>query len=115
AVTNRALPEGTSVVGEVGLAGELRSVSQLARRLQEAQRAGYGRLIGPRTGPRAGARTGPRPGARTEARTGARTGASAGAPAGARSDAGTSPGSPADESTVDVEHGFATLAEALAA
>ena len=49
AVTNRAMPEGTSVVGEVGLAGELRSVGQLGRRLQEARRAGHGRLIGPRS------------------------------------------------------------------
>lgn len=49
AVTNRAMPEGTAVVGEVGLAGELRSVSQLGRRLQEAARAGHGRLIGPRS------------------------------------------------------------------
>lgn len=49
AVTNKAMPEGTSVVGEVGLAGELRSVGQLARRLQEARRAGHGRLIGPRS------------------------------------------------------------------
>ena len=49
AVTNRPMPEGTAVVGEVGLAGELRSVSQLARRLHEARRAGHGRLIGPRS------------------------------------------------------------------
>ena len=49
AVTNRAMPEGTAVVGEVGLAGELRSVGQLGRRLQEARRAGHGRLIGPRS------------------------------------------------------------------
>ena len=63
AVTNRAMPEGTAVVGEVGLAGELRSVSQLARRQQEAHRAGHGRLIGPRAGIQ---RAGPAPaGART--------------------------------------------------
>ena len=49
AVTNRALPEGTAFVGEVGLAGELRSVAQLGRRLQEARRAGHERLIGPRS------------------------------------------------------------------
>jgi len=49
AVTNRPMPEGTAVVGEVGLAGELRRVSQLARRLHEARRAGHGRLIGPRS------------------------------------------------------------------
>lgn len=49
AVTNRALPESTAVAGEVGLAGELRSVPQLARRFKEARRAGYHRLIGPRS------------------------------------------------------------------
>lgn len=49
AVTNKPLPEGTAFVGEIGLAGELRSVAQLGRRLQEAKRAGHGRLIGPRS------------------------------------------------------------------
>ncbi len=47
AVTNRPLPEGTAVVGEVGLAGELRSVSQLERRIQEAGRTEFPRLVGP--------------------------------------------------------------------
>ena len=49
AVTNKPLPEATAVAGEVGLAGELRSVPQLARRFEEARRSGYHRLIGPRT------------------------------------------------------------------
>lgn len=49
AVTNRALPARTALVGEVGLAGELRSVSQLGRRLEEARRADHPRLIGPRS------------------------------------------------------------------
>lgn len=47
AVTNRTLPEKSAVAGEIGLAGELRSVPQLARRYAEAQRAGYDRLVGP--------------------------------------------------------------------
>ena len=47
AVTNRAVPEGTAVVGEVGLAGELRSVSQLARRISEAAKASFPRVVGP--------------------------------------------------------------------
>lgn len=47
AVTNRPAPAGTAVVGEVGLAGELRSVSQLQKRLEEARRAGHPSLIGP--------------------------------------------------------------------
>jgi DNA repair protein RadA/Sms len=49
AITNRAAPEHTALVGEVGLAGELRSVGQLGRRLEEAQRADHPRLIGPRS------------------------------------------------------------------
>ena len=48
AVTNRPLPEGTAVAAEVGLAGELRSVPQLARRFDEARRTGYERIVGPR-------------------------------------------------------------------
>ena len=47
AVTNRTVPEGTAVVGEVGLAGELRSVSQLTRRVAEASKANFSRFIGP--------------------------------------------------------------------
>lgn len=49
AVTNRPVDERTALVGEVGLAGELRSVSQLGRRLQEASRAGFDRVVGPRS------------------------------------------------------------------
>ncbi len=47
------LPDGTVVVGELGLAGEVRRVSQLERRLQEAARHGMTRALIP-----AGARTG---------------------------------------------------------
>ncbi len=49
AVTNKTVPEGTAVVGEVGLAGELRTVTQLARRVAEAKRSGY-RLLTPSSG-----------------------------------------------------------------
>lgn len=49
AVTNRAAPEDVAFVGEIGLAGELRSVGQLGRRLEEARRAGHPRLVGPRS------------------------------------------------------------------
>jgi DNA repair protein RadA/Sms len=49
AITNRAVPEATAVVGEVGLAGELRSVSQLPRRASEAKRSGYHHFIGPKS------------------------------------------------------------------
>ncbi|MDY5785556.1 DNA repair protein RadA [Corynebacterium sp.] len=43
----RPLPAKTVVVGEVGLAGELRRVPNLGRRLQEAARLGYTRAIVP--------------------------------------------------------------------
>ena len=47
AVTNRPIPEATALVGEVGLAGEVRSVAQLVRRAAEAERTGYHRLVSP--------------------------------------------------------------------
>jgi DNA repair protein RadA/Sms len=50
AVTNRPVPEATAVFGEVGLAGELRSVAQGARRAAEAERARHPRVVGPRGG-----------------------------------------------------------------
>ena len=43
----RPLPPKTVVIGEVGLAGELRRVPNLGRRLQEAARLGYTRAIVP--------------------------------------------------------------------
>jgi DNA repair protein RadA/Sms len=48
AVTNRPLPEDAALVGEVGLAGEIRGVAQLARRAAEARRAGFATVLGPR-------------------------------------------------------------------
>jgi DNA repair protein RadA/Sms len=48
AVTNRPSPPAVALVGEVGLAGELRAVRELERRGREAARSGYGTLIGPR-------------------------------------------------------------------
>ena len=47
------LPDGLAVVGELGLAGEVRRVSQLERRLQEAARHGFTRALIP-SGTRAG-------------------------------------------------------------
>jgi len=47
------LPGGTVVIGELGLAGEVRRVSQLQRRLAEAARHGFARALIP-----AGSRTG---------------------------------------------------------
>ncbi len=47
AVMMKPIPEGIAVFGEVGLAGEVRSVSQPARRAAEATRIGIERLIAP--------------------------------------------------------------------
>ncbi len=44
----RALGKGTAVVGEVGLGGEVRAVSQMEARVREAVRLGYRRVVGPR-------------------------------------------------------------------
>jgi DNA repair protein RadA/Sms len=43
----RRVHPGTVVVGEVGLSGELRSVGQFERRLNEAQKLGFNRVIAP--------------------------------------------------------------------
>ncbi|MCA9838618.1 MAG: DNA repair protein RadA [Trueperaceae bacterium] len=47
AITNRTVPDDTVVTGEIGLAGEVRSVPQLERRRDEAARAKYDRFISP--------------------------------------------------------------------
>lgn len=47
--TDRPVPMGTAVFGEVGLAGEVRRVSRAAARLTEAQRLGFTRIIAPRS------------------------------------------------------------------
>lgn len=44
---NRALPKGTLVFGEVGLAGELRGITQPEVRLKEAAKLGFDRAILP--------------------------------------------------------------------
>ena len=44
----RALPERTVVIGELGLTGEIRRVGRMERRLQEAARRGFARAIVPR-------------------------------------------------------------------
>lgn len=48
AAKDRALPPGVVAIGEVGLAGEVRRVSAVARRVQEAARLGFTRPIVPR-------------------------------------------------------------------
>ncbi|HET7305145.1 MAG TPA: DNA repair protein RadA [Segeticoccus sp.] len=47
-VQDRPLPRGTIAVGEVGLAGEIRAVTGIPRRLAEAARIGFRRAIVPR-------------------------------------------------------------------
>ncbi|WP_435299316.1 DNA repair protein RadA [Timonella sp. A28] len=47
ALEDKALPVGTIALGEVGLAGELRTVSGISRRLSEAARLGFTRAIVP--------------------------------------------------------------------
>ena len=47
AATNRPIKEGYALIGEVGLAGEVRGISQLGKRAQEFAKMGYSRLIAP--------------------------------------------------------------------
>jgi DNA repair protein RadA/Sms len=51
---NVPLPSDLAAVGEVGLSGELRAVSQLSRRLHEASKLGFSRCIVPGTHRRLG-------------------------------------------------------------
>ena len=51
ATTGRALPADLVAVGEVGLAGEVRQVDNLARRLDEAVRLGFSRAVVPASSP----------------------------------------------------------------
>jgi len=48
-VKDRPLPADLAVVGEIGLSGELRAVSQLAVRLNEAAKLGFRRVLIPKT------------------------------------------------------------------
>lgn len=51
AITNTPLPADLVVVGEVGLAGEVRQAAQISRRLAEASRLGFTRAIVPANSP----------------------------------------------------------------
>ncbi len=55
---DRQVDPGTVAVGEIGLSGELRSVNQLDRRLNEAGRLGFSRVVVPAAGGRRGERGG---------------------------------------------------------
>ena len=45
--TDRAFPAGTTIAGEVSLAGEIRPVAQMARRARTAAEIGFDRCLGP--------------------------------------------------------------------
>ncbi len=47
-VRSRAVPQRTAVFGEIGLAGEVRAVTQAARRVREAAQMGFTRCILPK-------------------------------------------------------------------
>lgn len=49
ALLDKPLPTGTVALGEVGLTGELRVVSQMDSRIRECARQGYSRVIVPRS------------------------------------------------------------------
>lgn len=51
AALGRPVPEGVVVLGEVGLAGEVRAVAHAERRLREAARLGYGAAVVPASCP----------------------------------------------------------------
>jgi DNA repair protein RadA/Sms len=46
-VRNKPIKKATAVVGEVGLLGEIRRVSRLDKRINEAQKLGYKEVVGP--------------------------------------------------------------------
>jgi DNA repair protein RadA/Sms len=46
-VANLSVPQGVIAVGEVGLAGEVRNVAGVPRRVAEAERMGFRRAIVP--------------------------------------------------------------------
>lgn len=48
-VYDQAVPESTVVVGEVGLSGEVRSISKLEKRIKESQALGFSQVIAPQT------------------------------------------------------------------
>lgn len=51
AITERPLPPDLVAFGEIGLGGEVRQVAHAPRRLSEAARLGFRRVIAPRTAP----------------------------------------------------------------
>ena len=52
AALDRAVPDTLAAIGEVGLTGEIRAVSQISQRLAEVRRLGFDRCVIPRSGTR---------------------------------------------------------------
>ena len=48
-ITDKPLPEDVVAIGEIGLSGEVRSVSRITARITEAARLGFGRCVVPRS------------------------------------------------------------------
>lgn len=48
-ITNKPLPDDVVAIGEIGLSGEVRSVSRITSRISEAARLGFGKCIVPRS------------------------------------------------------------------
>ena len=46
-MTDRIIPDDLIAIGELGLAGECRSVSNLEQRIKDAERLGFKHAIGP--------------------------------------------------------------------
>ncbi len=53
-VKDRPLPADMAMVGEIGLSGEIRAVSQLSARLNEAAKLGFRRVLIPKTARKGG-------------------------------------------------------------
>ena len=52
AAQDKPVPDTLAAIGEVGLTGEIRAVSQLSQRLAEVRRLGFDRCVIPRSGTR---------------------------------------------------------------
>lgn len=48
-ITDKPVPDDVVAIGEIGLSGEVRSVSRISARISEAARLGFGRCIVPRS------------------------------------------------------------------
>jgi hypothetical protein len=117
-VRNRVIPATTAMFGEVGLAGEIRGVSQAALRVREAAQMGFRRCIMPAANIDPDAPAPPRRPASAEATAirrsageGGSFSESSGAPESRAGEGGN--GSPSDDETDCELIGVRTVGEAL--